>query len=120
MPCYDPGPTPSELIAEAKKAKAVRDEHLMLEAALCGIFTLAEKTCILQYLMDQLDYDEMGVSKDEVLNWWKKHKKKDEKRKREEEKKLALQKEKERLEELKSVALNKLSKDERKALGLQD
>lgn len=107
MPCRDPGPpmetTPSR---SQKRAK-------FFEAAMCGVFTFLEgnEVPILEDVLENLDYEEMGVTRQEIETWWIKHKRKDEERRQREE---AAR----RKQELRDNALSKLSDDEREALGL--
>lgn len=86
----------------------------MLESTLCGLFTFLEKNKVpvLNEVLDNLDYKEMGVSRKEVEAWWREHKREDENRRRREER--ARKK-----EELKNQALSKLTNEEKKALGIK-
>lgn len=96
MPCYTPDPGPSyEELREAK-----------MPAVLCGILSKHGLS-----VLDGLDWKEVGVSRNEVEGWWTHHKKIDEQR-RKREKDLA------DAVKAKREALQKLSKAERKALGL--
>ena len=47
------------------------------EAVLCGILSMTEKVGNIKELFDTLDYQQIGLSREEVENWWKEHKKKD-------------------------------------------
>ena len=81
-----------------------------LEAALCGIFTVLEKEDF--FGLNAVDWAEAGVSRKSVDAWWKRHKKEDEaRRKREEAAK--------RKNELRKVALGKLSAEELEVLGIK-
>lgn len=57
MPCYDP---------EYKHSKG--------DAILCSIFHQEEKGNTLNILIDELDYDLIGLSKQQVWDWWRDHK----------------------------------------------
>ena len=82
-----------------------------LEAALCGILTVLEKEERI-FSLDDVDWDEAGVSRKAVDTWWKRHKKEDESRRvREEATK--------RKNELRKVALGKLSAEELEVLGIK-
>ncbi len=57
MPCYEP-----DYI------------HSRGDAILCSIFHRAEKDGKLGILIDTLDYNLIGLSKDQVTKWWEDHK----------------------------------------------
>ena len=80
------------------------------EAILCGILTVLEKEERM-FSLDDVDWDEVGVKKKHVDKWWKEHKKEDEVRRAKE----AAAK---RKNDLRAMALAKLTDDERKALDL--
>ena len=80
------------------------------EAVLCGMLTVLEKEERL-FSLDDIDWDEVGVSRKMVEAWWEAHKKEDERRRAKE---LA-----ERVkEERRKAALAKLTDEDRKILGL--
>ena len=95
----------------------LRKDKAFLEASLCATLTACEN--MKNYmsndfswsLFDWIDYEKAGIKKEELTGWWGNHKKKDLVRKQRE----AAEKEK---QDLKSVALSKLSQKEREALGL--
>lgn len=108
MPCTDGGPSPSE------EARFERQRADWFKATLCGIFTHLEAQPIeglLNDLLDNLDYEEMGVTREEVQAWWHKHKLADKRRRAEEARK-------KRAEEARKRGLEKLTTEERQALGL--
>jgi hypothetical protein len=111
MPCQGGGYThePSELEKELSKM-------------LCGALTYIEKTNFDDFLKNT-DFKEMGVSKDCLMGWWANHKKEDEIRRKEEaEEKEHEAKEKAAKEEAlkkKKAILKKLTKEEKKILGLK-
>lgn len=57
------------------------------------------------------DYKNAGVTREAVDAWWKQHREEDAKR-------IAEEKEEARIEKIRTKAINKLTKDEREALGL--
>jgi hypothetical protein len=57
MPCYEPS-----------------YEHSKGDAILCSIFHTAERNQSLQWLIDGLDYNLIGLSKEQVVKWWEQHK----------------------------------------------
>ena len=78
---------------------------------LCGIFTVLERNGILNKILEQVDWKEVGVSRVSTERWWKRHKEDDvARRKRENQQKLLKQK--------KQEALNRISPEDRKLLGL--
>ncbi len=113
MPCSDGGWT--------DEVRVTRDdvrEHNMLEAAMCGLLTAIEKwgndttpEGRVKQMLDKVDWTEAGVKRKTFELWWRKHKKQDEERR-------AREAAARRKEELKAVALSKLTAEERAALGL--
>lgn len=104
MPCNDGGYGNGYAEKQAK----------WFEALACGIFTQMDKQPIdglLNDILDNLDYQEMGINRLDVEFWWKSHKSADEKRRAEEAQKA-------QIEELRILGLSKLTQEERKALGL--
>ncbi len=96
---------------ETRHGMAIAD----FEAALCGVFTAVETGAVaggLDSLLDAVDWKEAGVQRREVKTWWRGHKAEDERRRQRE----AAEK---RKAELKTSALNKLTAEERTALGLK-
>ena len=100
MPCHD--------WDDSLEMDRLRKDKAFLEAALCAFLASNER---LGFILNYIDYDEAGISEQELVDWWENHKKKDVIRKQRE----AAEKEK---QDLKSVALSKLTEEERKALGL--
>jgi len=105
MPCTDGGyDTPAK---ETRNGLTIDQ----LEAALCGILTVLEKEERI-FSIDDVDWDEAGVTRKAVEAWWKRHKKEDEARRiREEATK--------RKNELKKIALGKLTAEELEVLGIK-
>jgi hypothetical protein len=105
MPCTDGGPSERECLADA------RQEIKLLEAALCMVLTKAQGNQHFDWNM--YDWEEAGIQRVWLLEWWKEHKRKDEARKRREAR--------ERREAKKhKAALAKLTKEERRLLGLRE
>lgn len=82
-----------------------------LEAALCGILTVLEKEERI-FSLDDVDWDEAGISRKAVDTWWKRHKKEDKARRAREEAA-------KRKNELKKIALGKLTAEELEVLGIK-
>ena len=104
MPCRDDGPSDSEVVSSQHK------RIILLEAFLCGVLRSAIRIRKLEEIIKHIDYNEGGFTVEELIKWWENHKKKDEERKAEEAR---IKKQK----ELKKKALNKLTEEERRALG---
>jgi hypothetical protein len=68
MPCYEP-----DYI------------HSKGDAILCSIFRKAENEGRLQEVIDSLDYELIGLSKEQVVAWWDGHKSLDAKKLKEKE-----------------------------------
>ncbi len=110
MPCFDGGWNDEVRVSRDDVA-----EHNMLEASMCGILTALESKLgvdELNKVLDLVDWDEAGVKRRTLGLWWKKHKEKDEKRRAHE----AAEK---RKEELRKVALGKLTAEELEVLGVK-
>lgn len=109
MPCSDGGYND-----EVRVSRDDVREHDMLEAAMCGILTVLESSASgqsLDYLLSYVDWKEAGIKRKTLETWWRKHKKQDEERRAREA--AALNK-----EQLKARAMEKLTVEERAALGL--
>lgn len=84
------------------------------EASLCAVFTVLEamNDAALDQLLDKVDWKEAGVKRGHVEAWWKRHKREDEDRRiREADAK--------RKNELKKIALGKLTAEELEVLGIK-
>ena len=101
MPCSDGGPT-HEQLQKARREAEVAKAGLCMMLSIYGIPTISHADA----------YKESGISRVELMRWWGQHQKEDERRRKRE----AEQKKK---RELQKLALNKLSPEEKKALGLQ-
>lgn len=100
MPCLDS----RDCYLEQKSAK----DNQICQAVLCGIFSgVADINSVLKYL----DFAEIGVTRREILDWWEEHKEYDRQRR------VIVKIQKER-ENLKKLALLKLTEEEKRALGL--
>ena len=105
MPCMDGGPSPREV------ARTAQREVKWFEALVCGIFTHMNGT--ISDLLDNLDYEEMGITRRDVEAWWAEHKRKDEERRRMEEAQRVVA-------ERRASAMAKLTEEEKQALGISD
>ena len=90
-----------------------KEELSVVAPALCAVFrALAkEKGLLMEGLLNQIDWKEAGVSKKQVLDWWKNHEEQDRLNLERKEREAAAKK-------LKKDALAKLTPEERKALGI--
>jgi len=69
MPCYDGGSwgdTGRNYVLE-EEVKQLRKTVERFEAVLCGIMTANPA------VIEQLDWQEVGITKQQHLNWWKEH-----------------------------------------------
>jgi len=109
MPCSDGG-----YDDEVRVSRDTLKEHNMLEAAMCGILTVFEKIGEDEFykFLDMVDWEEAGVKRRTLALWWKKHKKQDEERR-------ARESATKRKEELRKVALGKLTSEELEVLGIK-
>ena len=83
----------------------------LLKAAMCAILTTLTRQQTLAAVLKDTDWEEAGVSEEEVLGWWKRHQREDAARRIRE----AAAKE---MKAVRRQAVAKLSAAERKALGL--
>lgn len=75
MPCYDERNSPSYIYEN--EVRPLEAKIKKLEAVLCGIFTQRSQPQYngagIKVILDQLDYNEMGVSRKWIEDWWRKH-----------------------------------------------
>ena len=107
MPCRD-----GVYEDEVRVSRESVTEHRMLEASMCGILTQLEKEGCLALWLERVDWAEAGVKRKTLEMWWKKHKKEDEARRDRE----AAAK---RKDDLRKIAIGKLSPDELEVLGIK-
>jgi hypothetical protein len=81
-----------------------------LEAALCGIFTVLEKEDF--FGLNAVDWKEAGIARKSVEAWWKSHKKEDAVRR-------AREAAAKRKDDLRKIAIGKLSPEELEVLGIK-
>ena len=105
MPCRDG-------VYEDEVRVSRESEHRMLEASMCGLLTQLEKEGCLALWLERVDWAEAGVKRKTLEMWWKKHKKEDEARRDRE----AAAK---RKDDLRKIAIGKLSPDELEVLGIK-
>jgi hypothetical protein len=74
MPCYggDDGPGTRTVYRDR--------DNPMLSAALCGILSHLESNKLYGKIIANLDYKEMGITREELQTWWAKHKREDKER----------------------------------------
>ena len=107
MPCRD-----GVYEDEVRVSRESVTEHRMLEASMCGLLTQLEKEGCLALWLERVDWVEAGVKRKTLEMWWKKHKKEDEARRDRE----AAAK---RKDDLRKIAIGKLSPDELEVLGIK-
>lgn len=126
MPCINDS---SDRIHEVYKDRDTK------EAMLCGLmsmldglvnshndayYTSAERgyetpgsVIYIDYFLDKIDFKKAGFKKKELIEWWDEHKRKDIAKRKEEMKE-------QKNSEARAAALEKLTPDERKLLGLKE
>lgn len=121
MPCRDYYDDHPEKYFKDVTEPALKKQIAFAESALCQ--TLADFERVLTALheahpdiyelspkpLNHINYTEAGITRKELERWWKQHKKLD-----------AQHREAERLKKLRASALNKLTEEERKALGIEE
>ncbi len=98
MPCTDGGPTYPVPFDD-------------VEAMLCAVMTSLEAGRNTTHVLNDVNWKEAGVTKDQLLSWWKRHKDQDRKRR-------VAEAEEQARKAARKLALAKLTPYERKALGL--
>lgn len=70
MPCYEPD--------DHRRTRTVIEyqDNPKLAAALCGVMGVLENDGYMD-LLDRIDWNEQGITKKWLLNWWKDHKEQD-------------------------------------------
>jgi hypothetical protein len=111
MPCYNGDDSYdrgyNSAYSEVRKMEKVVEKF---EAVLCGIMQIDPT------IVDRINWKEVGITKQQHLNWWKEHQKEDAARKVREAKekeaaKIERQKRKERKEKARVARLEKLRKE---------
>lgn len=89
------------------------EPELDFEAILCGVFTVLDRRDVLDldFVLNEVDWKEVGDQRDRVVEWWKEHKAEDEAR-REQQRVI------DRHRALMQQAVSKLTKEELDALGV--
>lgn len=103
MPCYDGH---ESVIVEYREDPNTAKKLEWAEAALCMLLKH-----VTEGQLTKQDFKNAGITRAQLDVWWKEHKAKDEAR-------LAREAEARKLERSKLAALNKLTMEERKLLGL--
>lgn len=120
IPCRDYYDDHPEQYFKEVTEPALKKQIAFAESALCQ--TLADFERVLTILvkaypdiwelsphpLDNINYAEAGITRKELEQWWKQHKKLD-----------AKHREAERLKKIRETALNKLTEEERKVLGVK-
>lgn len=107
MPCMDGGYND-----EVRVSRESVTEHKMLEASMCGLLTQLEKEDVLGLWLSSVDWAEAGVKRKTLEMWWKKHKKEDESRR-------AREAAAKRKDDLRKIAIGKLTPEELAILGIR-
>jgi hypothetical protein len=107
MPCMDGG-----YEDEVRVSRKTVSDHEMLEASMCGLLTQLEKEGVIDLWLSSVDWAEAGVKRKTLEMWWKKHKKEDESRR-------AREAATKRKDDLRKIAIGKLSPDELEVLGIK-
>lgn len=98
----------------ASEARERHENTRRIAASLCAVLTFAESwpTPIYGIILDNLDYEEAGITREWLEAWWAKHKEEDAGR-RERERQAAAD------ADTRKRALAKLTPEERRAFGLE-
>lgn len=113
MPCFDP--------LDSRSSEIIYRDNPEVAAMLCAVLSFMEqdedfvRNTYLLHALDNINWDEAGVTRKRLESWWKQHKLEDNARRQRE------QKERERQikrKALRQKAMDKLTPAERRALGL--
>jgi hypothetical protein len=107
MPCNDGG-----WGDEVRVSRDSVTEHRMLAASMCGLLTQLEKEGVIGLWLSSVDWAEAGIKRKTLETWWKAHKREDAAR-------LAREAAEKRKDDLRKIAIGKLSPDELEALGIK-
>lgn len=108
MPCYDEWNPPLGSI------KPIYQDNPRMVAMLCAVLTCIEKGPVynLEHLLKSIDWREAGITRKDIENWWMDHKRQDRRRRK-------MEQERVRKEIVRKTALQKLTAEEKKLLGLK-
>jgi hypothetical protein len=108
MPCRD------DYTADDYRVRTsnLQKKHDQLTRFLCTVLHTLEEENELGHFAELFNYKEGGITREELFAWWKEHKEEDARRKDAERKAREIQ-------ERRAAALAKLSKEERKLLGVK-
>ena len=119
MPCRDYYSEGEELRMEQQATAKLKKQNDKLTRMLCAITTTIEEEGELFHFLTLTNWKESGVTEDEYREWWRRHKIEDAKRKERE------REDRERMldemvkEQKRKDALEKLTDEERKLLGVK-
>ncbi len=108
MPCRDYYDDHPEQYFHDITLPGLKKQISFAESALCGALDALSRLSKNTTGLEHINYRECGITREELEIWRKKHKTLDEKHKKEERRK-----------KLQMTALNKLTAEEREALGLK-
>ena len=105
MPCSDGGPSYGTNTIYVEKGTQT--------SRLCAVFRVLEKEGKLGALLNEIDWEEAGVSRFSTERWWESHKKEDRQRRQREAAETARKK-------ARRAVLSKLTPAEKKVLGISE
>lgn len=118
MPCYDDRGR-EESYEATRELKLTNKKLEKIEAMLCMVLTTLEEENELGHFKELFNYKESGVSREELMLWWREHREADAKRRREEYEAAEKARKKAEREAERQKVLEKLSPEERKLLGVK-
>jgi len=110
MPCLDQWTSDHDYHDKEMQKRERLIENL--EASLCAILTVLERSNDLKLVVSQIDEKEAGVTIKQILSWWTSHKRKDKARRERE----AAEAEREKALAAAKVKVAKMSSKEREAM----
>lgn len=106
MPCYDNRDDYRDI--EIKELKKINTRLDKVAGMLCMVLTTLEEENELGHFKELFNYKESGITREELMAWWREHKAED-----------CVRREREKAEEKKRLALAKLTPEERELLGVK-
>ena len=110
MPCYDDRGRDDwkALLDEAEELRKVANKADKLAGMLCMVLTTLEEENELGHFKELFDYKGSGITREELMVWWREHKAED-----------CVRRERERVEAKRQAALAKLTPEECELLGVK-
>lgn len=118
MPCYDDRGR-EESYKATRELKLTNKKMEKIAAMLCMVLSTLEEENELGHFKELFNYKESGVSREDLMTWWREHKDADAKRRREEYEAAEKARKKVEREAERQKVLERLTPEERELLGVK-